>query len=220
VLAVLSLFGEAIRSRQHARNVLRQLYRLACGRHSVLGNDVKDEVAARGAAAEYLGALRRIGLKRSHRCIEIGCGSLWAAEPVIEYLQPDRYLGLDMTDLFFLSGRNRLPAALLAAKRPSFAVVSAASLAMSRSLQPDFIFSRSTLVHVPPRGLAEFLGQACAMMTRETICVHQTPARPIRTCRFNKYSWVHSFCDVRDALPPGFRVEYREGSYLVRNCAA
>lgn len=215
--AALTMLRHAIRGGHQDRYVLRHAYRLfRGGRHSVLGNDVKDEADARREAGEFLGALRRLGLKRGHRCIEIGCGSLWAAEPVIEFLQPACYLGLDVTDLFYGPARGRLRAGLLAEKLPRFAVISARALARGSRFRPDFIFSRRTLVHVPPAGLPEFLGQACAMMTPATICVHETPTRPIRGYQFNKYSWVHSPGDVRAGLPPGFALEYREGCYLVR----
>lgn len=194
--------------------------RLNGGRHSVLGNDVKDEPATRREAVEFLGALQRFGLKRTDRCIELGCGSLWAAEPVIDFLQPEGYLGLDVTDLFYSTGRERLPPALLLEKRPAFAVISKDSLASARGFRPSFIFSRRTLVHVPPSELAVFLGQACAMMTPGVTCVHETPARPIRSCQFNKYSWLHSLSDIGAALPPEFKVEYRAGAYLVRKTGA
>jgi len=216
----LTLIGHAVRGRQQDRYVLREMRRSLSGAcHSVLGNNVKDEPAARREAADFLVALRRFGLKRSDRCIEIGCGSLWAAEPVIEFLQPDRFLGLDVTDLFFNAGRQRLRAALLSERRPAFEVISPDSLARGSEFRPQFIFSRKTLVHVAPSALAAFLRQACAMMNRETTCVHEVPARAIRTYQFNKYSWVHSYSDVRDALPAGFKLEYRESCYLVRNCA-
>lgn len=214
--AALTLIGHAIRGRPQDRYVLRQAYRrLMGGRHSVLGNDVKDGAAARRKAEDFLGELQRFGLRRGHRCIEVGCGSLWAAEPVIEFLQPDRFLGLDVTDFFYGPARQRLRAGLIDEKRPELAVISAESLETGRRFLPDFIFSRRTLVHVPPAELSTFLGQACGMMTSATICVHETPSRPIRGYQFNKYSWMHSCSDLRAALPPGFKLEYRPGAFLV-----
>lgn len=217
IRASLTLLGHALRGRHQDRYVLREAYRRLKGaRHSVLGNDVKDEAAARREAGEFLGALRQLGLNRSHRCIEVGCGSLWAAEPVIEFLQPGCFLGLDVTDLFYGPARQRLRKGLLEEKRPEFAVISDDSLRSASRFRPGFIFSRRTLVHVPPAELPKFLGQVSAMMTPETICVHETPGRPIRGYQFNKYSWVHSPGELRAALPPGFALEYRLGAYLVR----
>jgi len=215
--AALTLIGHAIGGRQHDRYVLREMRRrLNGGRHSVLGNDVKDESATRREAADFLGALQCFGLKNTDRCIEIGCGSLWAAEPVIEFLQPDSYLGLDVTDLFYSAGRKRLPPALLSEKRPAFALISVDSLASACMFRPNFIFSRKTLVHVPPSELGPFFRQACAMMNPGATCVHESPAPRIRSDQYNKYSWRHSFSDVQSAIPPGFQLEYCAGSYLVR----
>jgi hypothetical protein len=215
------LLKHAFRRSQADRYVVREVYkRLIRGkRHTVLGNQVKDEAATRREAADFLTVLRRFGMKKTDRCIEIGCGSLWAAEPVIGFLQPDSFLGLDVTDLFFNEGRQRLQAALLSEKRPAFEVISRDSVARGFEFQPQFIFSRKTLVHVAPSDLPAFLRQACAMMNRETTCVHETPGRAIRTYRFNKYSWIHSFSDVRDALPADVRLEYRDGAFLVRHPA-
>jgi hypothetical protein len=193
---------------------MRWLY-LRGDRHTVLGNQVKDETATRREALDFLSTLRLLGLRATDRCIDYGCRSLWAAEPVIEFLRPNSYLGLDVTNLFFDMGVQRLPPALLVAKQPKFSVIAPSSLEQARRFRPTFIFSRKTLVHVPPAELGAFLSQACALMAPETICVHEMPPTTQGSHQFNKYSWIHSPDDIRAALPKGFCVGYRENAFVV-----
>jgi 2-polyprenyl-3-methyl-5-hydroxy-6-metoxy-1,4-benzoquinol methylase len=40
--------------------------------------------------------LKGLGLKPSHSVLEIGCGSLTAGVPVISYLEPSKYVGIDV----------------------------------------------------------------------------------------------------------------------------
>jgi len=204
--------------RQSDRYVLREMRRLATGgRHSVLGNVVKDEYATRQEAHDFFATLRRLGLKSTDRCVEIGCGSLWAAEPIIEYLQPKSYLGLDVTSLFFESGLQRLPQELLLEKRPTCSVITRTSIARATAFRPDLIFSRKTLIHVPPTELEAFLVQSCAMMAPTAICVHEMPPAKRGSRQINRYSWMYTLADLMEVIPAGFELDYRENVFVVRH---
>jgi hypothetical protein len=122
--------------------------------------------------------------------------------------------------LFFDMGVQRLPPALLIEKQPEFSVIAPSSLERARHFRPTFILSRKTLAHVPPSELGAFLSQACALMTPETICVHEMPPTMQGSHQFNKYSWIYSLDDIGTALPNGFCVGYREDAFVVRAPAA
>ena len=138
--------------------------------HSTLGPHIRDEDYTRGKAERWAERLIEAGLKPEHFCVEYGCGSLWAAEPVIRYLQPGSYYGLDLTDQFYKFGRERI-GSLLDEKQVRLAVISPESLRAVAALQPDFIFSRKVLPHVKADALPRYLANIASLMTPKTIAV-------------------------------------------------
>ena len=62
-----------------------------------------------------------LGLARGHRLLEMGCGALRAGAHIIEYLEPDRYWGVDIDELSLRAGvQYELPVRGLTARRPRF----------------------------------------------------------------------------------------------------
>jgi cyclopropane fatty-acyl-phospholipid synthase-like methyltransferase len=63
-------------------------------------NTLEDHMGFRGQFAEHrrfqIDELRRLGLIPSSSVLEIGCGPLTAGIPVIRFLDPDRYVGVDV----------------------------------------------------------------------------------------------------------------------------
>ena len=92
--------------RRYARRVMTKLKNGQL--HATLGIEVRDAEYTKAKAERWLGNLKALGLRPEHLCVEYGCGSLWAAEPVIHYQQAGRFIGLDVTDEFYELGRQRL----------------------------------------------------------------------------------------------------------------
>jgi len=138
--------------------------------HSTLGPNIRDEEYTRGKAERWAERLVETGLRPEHLCVEYGCGSLWAAEPVLRILNPGRYYGLDLTDEFYKFGRERLRD-LLTEKQARLAVISPKSLAEVAALKPDFIFSRKVLAHVKDDALPRYCANVTSLMTPKTITV-------------------------------------------------
>jgi SAM-dependent methyltransferase len=61
---------------------------------------LEDHMGFRGQLVEHrrfqVEELKKLGLDQSHSVLEIGCGPLTAGIPVIEFLEPDRYVGVDV----------------------------------------------------------------------------------------------------------------------------
>lgn len=61
---------------------------------------LEDHMGFRGQLVEHrefqISELKKLGLKPSSTVLEIGCGPLTAGVPVIEYLDPNRYVGVDV----------------------------------------------------------------------------------------------------------------------------
>ena len=65
--------------------------------------------------------LKRHGLKPSHSLLDFGCGSLRVGRWLIEYLDADRYFGIDPeTWLIEMAKLEEIPAEVWEAKRPTF----------------------------------------------------------------------------------------------------
>lgn len=197
----------------YAEQVQRQL---AKGKlHSTLGDNVQDEAYTRQEALDWLQSLKRYGLRDTDLCVEIGCGSLWAAEPLIAFLPPDKFIGLDTTDAFFKMGLERLAAGLLAEKHPRFHVISADVLARVAAEGPDFLFARKVMIHVPAQELPGFLSRICSVLGPTTTAVLEMPPTE-KTWQHNKRSWVYCLADVAARLPAGFDLTQGPDSMILR----
>jgi cyclopropane fatty-acyl-phospholipid synthase-like methyltransferase len=177
----------------------RTLKRMAAGKlRDTLGLEVRDEAATRKKAELWLEQMIELGLRPEHRCVEYGCGSLWCGEPVIRYLQPNRYVGLDVTDGFYEFGRQRL-GSLLDERQVKLAIISRQSLAEVAALKPDFVFAHRVLHHVPPRGLARFVRSICSLLDERTVLVIENKPRPKR--RENVTRARYRAADIEQYLP-------------------
>ena len=109
---ILTLSGAERRYQQ------RVLSRLARGEKlGTLGNNIQDEATTRERGDQWLAHLIQLGLKPEHLCVEYGCGSLWCAEPIIHYMQPGRFVALDVTDAFYAYARPLLGSGMPRAHR-------------------------------------------------------------------------------------------------------
>jgi len=92
--------------------------------------------------------LKSLGLKADHRFLEIGCGPLTAGIPIIDYLEPGNYVGVDVrSSVLNLSwaqiGRNGL-----SAKNPRLIRSDNFAAAELDGVLFDYIWSFSVLYHL------------------------------------------------------------------------
>lgn len=188
--------------------------KLASGaEHSTLGDKIRDEAYTRAKAERWLQRLIEFGLKPEHFCVEYGCGSLWAAEPVIRHLDTGRYYGIDLTDQFYEVGRKRL-ADLVAEKQVRLGVIAEPTLREIAALKPDFLFSRKVLPHVHEEALPRYLANICGLLAPKTVAIlDNTPVvrdDGIVTGR------RHTVEAMRALLPAGFAIEQQRYAAVLR----
>lgn len=178
---------------------IRSLRRMARGeRLDTLGLQVRDEGATRRKSEHWLARLTALGLRPDHLCVEYGCGSLWCAEPIIRYLNRDRFVGLDVTERFYTLGRQRLRP-LLDEKQVRLEVISPTSLSSIAALAPDFIFSHRVLHHVPRRGLRGYMQNLCSLLNARSVLVIEHMPRPVRGSAVRRRR--HNAADLQRHLP-------------------
>jgi hypothetical protein len=127
----------------------------------------------------------------------------------MEYLEPGKYVGLDVSDIFFAEGLARIPADILASRRPMVRAISEEALSGARALKPDFILSIAVMHHVPPEDLAGYLARIVSLAgpgTRIEICTPFASRTKFGTPR----TWHHGRDAIQSALAPlGYRAEFR-----------
>jgi hypothetical protein len=196
----------------------RALRRLARGeRLGTLGNRIQDEAETRQRAVQWRAHLAELGLKPDHLCVEYGCGSLWCAEPVIQYLQPGRFIGHDLTDRFYELGRQRLTS-LVAEKQPRTAVISRRTLREVARLKPDFVYSHRVLHHIQRRGLARYVRNLLSLLDDRSVLVIEN-VRPTRADGSPK-GRSYSADNIRVHLPPKWQCRQEPFGLVITRRAA
>jgi cyclopropane fatty-acyl-phospholipid synthase-like methyltransferase len=188
--------------------------RLAAGaEHSTLGPVIRDEAYTRAKAGRWAKHMIDFGLKPEHLCIEYGCGSLWAAEPIIRYLDAGRFYGVDLSDQFYAFGRERL-ADLVQEKQVRLGVISEPILREIAALEPDFLFSRKVLPHVAEDALPRYLANVCSVLAPKTIAVLDNT--PVIGDDGSIAGRRHTVEAMRKLLPAGFEIEQQRYAAFLR----
>jgi hypothetical protein len=198
------------------RYAQRTLKRMADGKlRDTLGIEVRDEAATRRKAELWLEQMIDLGLRPEHLCVEYGCGSLWCAEPVIKYLQPGRFIGLDVVDGFYEFGRQRL-GGLLQERQVHLAVISRQSLAETAARKPDFVYAHRVLHHVPPRGLARFVRSICSLVGERTVLLIENLPREKRRTKITISRY--RLADIQQYLPKHLVCRAGAFGFIITHC--
>jgi hypothetical protein len=136
-----------------------------------IAKNVVDTRVADASGQRWLEFLVSSGLTGSDRVLEYGCGSLRLGKSVIEFLEPGHYLGLDITDFFYLAGiKNYLGQTLLETKRPQFGVIGSEEHKKIRAdFKFDIGFSTLALMHVPPAEIDEYFRNVMELMHSDSV---------------------------------------------------
>lgn len=136
-------------------------------------------------------AIRDWGLRPDERVVDYGCGSLRVGQHLIRYLDPGRYIGLDVTDAFYRDGLQMLEPGLAEAKEPYLAVIDDALLERLSRQPPDVLLSVAVAMHVPPQELDAFFARLLRLAGPATrVMLHvDVAAREQRTA---PKSWAYT----------------------------
>jgi hypothetical protein len=115
--------------------------------------------------SELLDFLRKHGLRAGDLTIDYGCGSLRLAPPLIDFLEPGKYWGMDIAQDFLDLGRARLSLDLAGAKRPRLDVIGDDIIRHARDERPRYIISWHVCSKVPEHRFDAYIGNITKMMT-------------------------------------------------------
>ena len=166
--------------------------------HATLGPVTVDGSLERAESTAR--ALIGLGISNSDLVVDFGCGTLRHGRMLIEYLEPSRYVGLDIDRRILDSGLAILPAGLAEQKTPILDVINDDVLDRIASMRPRWVFAKGVLHHVPPADLEEFFRNVSRLTCPETIVLiwakFSDAAAGEQT---SKRTWAHSVEGVLSA---------------------
>lgn len=164
--------------------------------HASIGPNLKKKGLEKtpGMVAKLVAA----GIEPGDVLVDFGCGTLRVGASLIEYLEPNRYVGLDIDQKILDVGREMLPPGMFDAKRPRLAVVTPQSLSEVAALHPKWVFSKGVLQHVPPSELGEFFQSLAAVMHPETVGMLRAQIGS-KNEQISAKSWLHTVEDLQRA---------------------
>ena len=101
--------------------------------------------------------LRQVGLQPQQYLLDLGCGTLRGGIPLIQYLEPGHYYGVDVRAQALDEGKKELREAGLEHKNPVF-VLSEQLSSLNIDREFDFIWAFAVLIHMRDDILGECLG--------------------------------------------------------------
>jgi hypothetical protein len=173
--------------------------RVARGGHDAIGPTAR----AIRDGSELLDVAVAEGLLPGHVFVDYGCGSLRLGRPVIDYLAPNNFVGMDVTQQFLDFGRDFVGPDLLAAKSPDLAVIDPDSLARIAAKRPHLVASWHVAPKVPDKDLQRFFASILSLVPAITDngagrqVLIQFPATDRRR-RLNSINWSLSQQDVSE----------------------
>jgi len=102
--------------------------------------------------------LRRNGLQAHHTLIDIGCGALRCGIPIIRYLEPGNYFGLDLNSSLIEAGRCELAKEGLTNRQPQLLVNEKFEFAHF-GVDFDFGIAQSVFTHLDAQLISQCLVQ-------------------------------------------------------------
>jgi hypothetical protein len=174
--------------------------------HATLGPNLKPGSLER--AADIAKLFIEFGVSKSDTVIDYGCGTLRIGQFLIEYLDPQKFIGLDIDQRIVDRGLAMLPPALVAEKQPTVDVISEEAIARIAARHPRWIYANEVLHHVPPEDLSEFFENIYRLSNTETTGVIWTIVGE-ETTRSSAKSWRHGKDGILDlANSIGFCAEF------------
>lgn len=149
--------------------------------------------------SELLDFLLRHGLQPGDLTIDYGCGSLRLAPPLIDFLEPGKYWGMDLAQEFLDLGRAHLSAELARAKRPRLDVIGEEVVRRARAERPRYVISWHVCSKVPENRFDAYIGNIAALMTPgATALVHFPEAAELR--KLTGLAWARPRSQVAHAV--------------------
>jgi predicted O-methyltransferase YrrM len=99
----------------------------------------------------HLAFLRRHGLEPHHRVVDFGCGYGRSAIPLLRYLDPGRYIGVEISNQRLRLARDFVRHEELEDRRPRFIHSFDTAMRYLEDGGTDYFWAQSVFTHMPPK---------------------------------------------------------------------
>ncbi len=144
--------------------------------------------------------LRQVGLRPQNSFLDYGCAYLATAYYVIPYLEPHRYVGVDVAKYSVLRGVARLAEAGIPRERYQIATAASPLLPELTGFSFDFIFSFSAIQYTTDREFPVLIRRLGSLLNpggRFCFDFEEAPSHELTS----KGMYFHSLEDYREHLP-------------------
>ena len=189
-------------------------------KHASLGPKLKDD--RNEVALRTFKQLIAQGISPNDTVVDYGCGTLRIGRPFIEFLEPDRYIGMDIDERILDAGRRSLTSELIVSKRPALEVISPDSVMRAAARRPRWIFSKGVLQHVPPAELDEYFCNLAHMVRAGAVAFLYARCGKESSVLSSK-SWKHDIRQLQEnAALHGMALDAptRTRKFLPQRCSA
>ena len=156
-----------------------------------------------------------VGLEPHHTMLDVGCGTLRGGRHFIDYLDPSRYTGIDISSKAIEFGHTLIEDEGLGEKRPKLLLNEDKRLDFSEFDDEsfDFILAQSVFTHLGPELIEECFDHLGAVMTPESrFCFTFNEDAMVR--QSNRRGFVYPFSFFEDlAARHDFEVVDRSDDY-------
>jgi hypothetical protein len=167
--------------------------------HPTLGRNLSSGAFGISGRKTFPSLVRRYCIAPNDTCVDYGCGTLRVGLHAIKYLDPHRYWGMDISELFLAQGVTLIGSELARNKSPNLRVISPATIAEVSATKPKLLFSANVLLHVHPEELSEYVTNILSIIGIHGIGVITGQWSKSPTTQVARQSWVHSEANLREA---------------------
>jgi cyclopropane fatty-acyl-phospholipid synthase-like methyltransferase len=134
--------------------------------------------------------LRRVGLQPQHYLVDIGCGVLRGGVPIIDYLEPGHYYGIEARAYVLEQGRKELQGSGLAQKNPHLMHAEyLADVRLGRDF--DYIWAFSVLIHLKDDILVQLMQFVAAHLGKQGVFYANVDTSDAPDAKWQEFPGVH-----------------------------
>jgi SAM-dependent methyltransferase len=135
-------------------------------------------------------ALEQLGLRPSHKLLEIGCGPLQAGAPLIRFLEPGNYTGVDISAERIAAAQEVIRRFDLEGRNPQLVLSDDFGLDQLQGASFDRIWSFHVVIHFSAAAVARYMEAVAALLKPDGIGWFSAWVTPEREDFNRRGSWL------------------------------
>lgn len=153
--------------------------------------------------------LIKYGLKKNNSFLDYGCGAINSGRFFIDYLDNNKYVGIDVSENVILLGEKRIDSFNLRSKNPRLIHLKDMSEIKNINKKFDIIWGQSVLTHMSPKDFDTFLKQIRFCINTNTKILFTFGLDEKGPVQKNFKDWYFSYNSLKElAKKNNFKVKF------------